>query len=187
MCSESRGPFHVEVREGHPVSGDGPVAVMEDAFDLISGAVDAGIDVAVSYDEALGYPIDVIIDTEAVAVDGGMAFTIGGFAIPERFGFIEGTVTAGPQCPVQKDPPDPACDDRPVVGAVIQISQQGSSTIARAITDQLGRYFATLPPGSYVLEPLPFEGLLGTPGPIEVTVGSDVTTVVDFGYDTGIR
>ena len=184
---ESRGPFPVEVREGHPVSGDGPIAVMKDAFDLISGAVDAGIDVAVSYDETLGYPTDVIIDTEAVAVDGGMAFTISDFAVPERFGFIEGTVTAGPQCPVERDPPDPACKDRPVVGAVIQISQQGSATISRAITDELGRYFATLPPGSYIVEPLPFEGLLGTPGPVEVTVESDVTAVVDFGYDTGIR
>jgi hypothetical protein len=59
--------------------------------------------------------------------------------------------------------------------------------MSRAITDEFGRYFATLPPGSYVVEPLPFEGLLGTPGPVEVTVESDVTAVVDFGYDTGIR
>ena len=184
---ESRGPFHIQVREGHPVSGDGPLAVMEDAFDLITAATDAGIDVAVRYDDVLGYPIDVIIDPDAVAVDGGMAFTISGFAVPERFGFIEGTVTAGPQCPVERDPPDPACADQPVVGAVIGISPQGSGTISHPITDELGRYFATLPPGSYVIEPQPVEGLLGTPGVVEVTIESGATTVLELQYDTGIR
>jgi hypothetical protein len=38
-----------------------------------------------------------------------------------------------------------------------------------------------------VIEPQPFEGLLGTPGPTEVTVESQNTAVVEFLYDTGIR
>ena len=184
---ESRGPFQIEVRDGHPVSGDGPVALIEDAFDLIADAIDAGVDVAVSYDDALGYPIDVIIDTEAVAVDGGLAFTITGFVVPERSGFIEGTVTAGPQCPVQKDPPDPGCQDKAVIGAVINISQPGTLTTTRATTDELGRYFAVLPPGSYLVEPMPVDGLLGTPAPVEVTIESGATIVLDLHYDTGIR
>lgn len=104
-----------------------------------------------------------------------------------QLGFIEGTVTAGPQCPVQRVPPDPACQDRPVAGATILITERGSGTVARLVTDELGRFSAALAPGFYVIEPQPLEGLLGTPGPTEVTVESQNSAVVEFLYDTGIR
>ncbi len=65
-----------------------------------------------------------------------------------QLGFIEGTVTAGPQCPVQRVPPDPACQDRPVAGATILITERGSGTVARLVTDELGRFSAALAPVS---------------------------------------
>ena len=106
---------------------------------------------------------------------------------PSEIGFIEGTVTAGPHCPVQQNPPDPACDDQPVAGATILVTRPDSATVIRLLTDRLGRFTTALEPGDYVVEPQPLEGLLGTPGPEEVRIEVESTAVVDFTYDTGIR
>lgn len=76
---EFRGPFSTEVREGRRVSGEGPVETIDHAFDLIADAIRYGTDVQVTYDPALGYPVDIIIDPEAFAADGGLAFGIASF------------------------------------------------------------------------------------------------------------
>jgi hypothetical protein len=100
---------------------------------------------------------------------------------------VGGVVTAGPVCPVEKNPPDPACAPRPVVGAVLVFRDAAGKEVARTTTAVDGTYFAELPQGFYVVVPQPAEGLLGTPGPQSVTVTDGAAVRLALAYDTGIR
>jgi hypothetical protein len=100
---------------------------------------------------------------------------------------IGGVVTAGPVCPVEKNPPDPACAPRPVVGAVLVFQDAAGTEVGRATTSADGTFFTELPQGFYVVVPQPAEGLMGTPGPESVTVTEGATVTLALAYDTGIR
>jgi hypothetical protein len=100
---------------------------------------------------------------------------------------IGGTVTAGPVCPVERNPPDPGCAPRPVAGATIVIRDGSGTQAAVAISGADGAYFVALPPGQYVVDPRPVEGLLGTAAPQPASVSDGAVTVVQLDYDTGIR
>ena len=47
---------------------------------------------------------------------------------------IRGTALAGPICPVEKIPPDPACAPRPVAGAVVVVRDASGAEVARTTT-----------------------------------------------------
>ena len=102
---------------------------------------------------------------------------------------IAGYALAGPVCPVVSDPPDPACNDRPVPGAVVIVRDANGTEVARATTGADGTYAIALGPGSYTVEAQPVEGLMGTPAPqpVEVPAGTAQPVQVDLAYDTGIR
>ncbi|MGZ5384001.1 MAG: carboxypeptidase-like regulatory domain-containing protein [Acidimicrobiia bacterium] len=106
---------------------------------------------------------------------------------PIEQGTIAGLAQAGPTCPVQTDPPDPACADRPVAGAVLLVLDRAGHEVDRAVTNPDGRFSIPLPPGTYRIVPQPVEGLLGTADPLEVQVVAAGTESVTLGYDTGIR
>ena len=99
---------------------------------------------------------------------------------------VAGRVTAGPTCPVES-PDDPACNPRPVAGAVLVVTGAGGTEVARLVTDATGLFRIGLQPGDYTLEPLPVEGLMGTASPVQFTVADGDETFLDVGYDTGIR
>lgn len=101
---------------------------------------------------------------------------------------LRGEALAGPTCPVVSEPPDPACAESLVVGAVIVVTDVDGGEVARATTDAEGRFEMALPPGSYVVVPQPVEGLMGTPSAVavELRVGAVVDRLV-LSYDTGIR
>jgi hypothetical protein len=98
---------------------------------------------------------------------------------------ISGVAAAGPVCPVVR-PNDPACADRPVGGATVHVFDATGLEVATLETDALGAFVVTLPPGRYRVQADPVEGLMGTPGPVDVTVGSTLEEV-QLAYDTGIR
>ena len=100
---------------------------------------------------------------------------------------IAGTATAGPACPVQKNPPDPSCADRPVAGAVVVVRAASGAEVARVTTDSSGAFAATLPAGDYTIEPQPVTGLMGSPAAQPVTVQPRAIATVALVYDTGIR
>ena len=95
---------------------------------------------------------------------------------------IGGTALAGPVCPVERVPPDPACAARPIAGASIVIRDRAGSEIARTVTAADGSFFVEVAAGEYQVEPQPVEGLLGT-------AAAQAVTVLDgqLDYDTGIR
>ena len=100
---------------------------------------------------------------------------------------IGGTATAGPVCPVEQNPPDPKCAPRPVAGATIVIQDGSGAQVAVAISQQDGTYFVAVPPGHYVVDPQPVQGLLGTAATQPADVAAGAITDVALEYDTGIR
>lgn len=100
---------------------------------------------------------------------------------------IAGIALAGPVCPVETVPPDPACAPRPVAGAVVLIRDGGGSEVARVETAADGSFFAELPAGDYVVEPQPVEGTMGLAGPRSVMVVEGNMVELQLDYDTGIR
>jgi hypothetical protein len=99
---------------------------------------------------------------------------------------VIGSVHAGPTCPVERFPPDPDCADQPVAGAVLVITDEGGSEVARLVSNQDGRFQIRLPNGVYQLHPQPYDGLLGT-APMQEFVVEAGPLELDVAYDTGIR
>lgn len=101
---------------------------------------------------------------------------------------VRGSVSAGPICPVVTDPPDPDCADRPVVGAVLVITDPADVEIARITSGAGGEFSVDLPSGAYRLVPQSVDGLMGTAAPIEFGVEAEgPPTELHVIYDTGIR
>lgn len=103
--------------------------------------------------------------------------------------WLVGVATAGPVCPVERNPPDPACAPRPVVGATIVVLDPGGREVARVTTGADGTYRVAVPAGRVRVEAAPAAGLMGTPAPIDAVVpaGPRAWLRVDVVYDTGIR
>jgi len=103
-------------------------------------------------------------------------------------GAVVGTVLAGPTCPVEQEPPDPDCADRPVDGAVIVVMDAGQE-LTRVTTGEDGTFEIRLPIGTeYMLVPQSVEGLLETPAAATVILTAVNERIrVTFTYDTGIR
>jgi hypothetical protein len=103
-------------------------------------------------------------------------------------GTLRGEVVAGPVCPVVTDPPDAACEDRPVPGAELVLElAEGDGGQVRVLADDDGLFELQLAPGRYTLTPQPMEGLLGTAAPITLEIAAGMTTQLSVVYDTGIR
>lgn len=100
---------------------------------------------------------------------------------------VGGIALAGPVCPVERVPPDPACAPRPVAGATVVIRDGSGSEVARTATGADGSFFVELPAGEYDVQPQPAEGLLGTAASQTVTVVEGAAATVQLDYDTGIR
>jgi len=111
--------------------------------------------------------------------------------IPAEGGpWIAGRAVAGPVCPVERVPPDPACAARPIGGAVIVVRGADGAEIARATTAADGTFLVGVPGGgSWTVEPQPVEGLMGTAPAVVVQVPDAPSSWVaaDVAYDTGIR
>lgn len=98
---------------------------------------------------------------------------------------IVGVATMGPTCPVERDPPDPACADRPYEGELVASRVDGgvSGTFR---TDAEGRFNVSLPAGAYEIRSPEGQQLPWCAGgPVEVVAGA--WTRVDVSCDTGIR
>jgi hypothetical protein len=101
---------------------------------------------------------------------------------------VGGRAVAGPVCPVERIPPDPACAPRPVVGAVMVITASDGHEVARTTTDTDGSWTVPLAAGTYTLTPQAVSGLLGRAPPLQFTVSATGASVgLDVTYDTGIR
>lgn len=106
--------------------------------------------------------------------------------IETRTGIIEGSVTIGPICPVEREgvpcvvPPETYTSRTVVVYAADQ-----STVLKQVALDTEGNYSLTVPTGTYWLQIQP-AGI--GPGEMKsVEVKADATSRLDFDIDTGIR
>lgn len=107
-------------------------------------------------------------------------------ACPTLASGIEGKVTLGPTCPVERIPPDPNCADKPYQATVIVKTADGQTEITRFTSQANGTFKQALKPGTYLLVPVSAQvyprGLQQT-----VAVSENTYTQVTITYDTGIR
>ena len=166
-----------------PLDADTPPSAWTVVFEVGWGDCQAGCidrhtwtylverDGTVTYQEETGSPLPDDVLTGLVAGAAGPG--------------VGGRVTAGPVCPVEM-PGDPSCGPRPVAGATLTI-RSGDTIVGTLTTDMGGLYRFALPPGDYLLEASPVEGLMGTPAAIPFSVAGTELTLRDVTYDTGIR
>jgi len=100
---------------------------------------------------------------------------------------ITGQVVAGPQCPVERVPPDSRCADRPTEATIQVVDATTGRTAATVRTTPDGRFTIALPAGRYEVQVLdPAGGMAAKPIP-PVTVSDTGMTEVTLTVDTGIR
>ena len=96
---------------------------------------------------------------------------------------IEGMVTIGPTCPVERI--DSPCPDRPYEATIV-VLDSGRHLVAEARSDAQGTFRVPLPPGTYTLSP---QSLAALPYAAEqtVTVSPGRFASVHIQFDSGIR
>ena len=99
---------------------------------------------------------------------------------------VSGVALAGPVCPVETDPPDPACVPRPVVDAIV-LAVSGSGETVESRTGADGSFRIVLTPGRYEIAAQSVEGLMGIPPPLVIEVLEEPLDLGVLMYDTGIR
>ena len=100
---------------------------------------------------------------------------------------VEGAVTIGPTCPVERIPPDPACADKPYqTTLVISGTLPGKHADILVRTDAQGHFSQQLLPGQYTIRGQS-EGMLPRLSPVTFEVAANALTTLDLQFDSGIR
>jgi hypothetical protein len=106
-------------------------------------------------------------------------------------GFLEGIISIGPICPVEKIPPDPACQPTAETYKAYPVSvysSDGKKKIIQLNPSLDGSYNCELSPGNYLVKlDKAQNGIGGSNLPAEVTITSRYNTVLSISIDTGIR
>lgn len=100
---------------------------------------------------------------------------------------VDITATIGPTCPVMKNPPDPACADKPyqttLVLASTIIGKNGGILVQ---TDAQGHFSENLGPGTYTIR-AQSDATLPRLTPVTFTVEPSKRTGLNLQFDSGIR
>ena len=106
-------------------------------------------------------------------------------------GILKGKISIGPLCPVERDPPDPACLPTKETYEAYPVgvwTANGRRKIADLKPSLDGRYNITLQPGAYLVRlENANRGPGGTNLPVGIKITQDQTTSLDIDIDTGIR
>ena len=97
-----------------------------------------------------------------------LAAGCGGGTAAARDSGIEGLVTIGPQCPVERI--DQPCPDKPLAAEVTIVERGSGKVVASVRSDKDGRFAVRLDPGDYTLSPVVPRGGIGSGKPVDVTV-----------------
>jgi hypothetical protein len=106
-------------------------------------------------------------------------------------GFLEGKITIGPICPVEKIPPDPGCLPTAETYKAYPVSvwtSDGTKKIVEISPSLDGSFSTELMPGTYLVV---LEKDQNKPGgsnlPVKVSIISKNATLLNIDIDTGIR
>lgn len=100
---------------------------------------------------------------------------------------VAGQVVIGPQCPVIQVGREDACKDKPYQAILVIKEREGAREITRITTRPDGAFRVALPPGTYVIEPLPGGSFYPYGKPETIRVEPGKFTSVTIHYDTGMR
>ncbi len=100
---------------------------------------------------------------------------------------ISGTVLVGPTCPVERNPPDPQCADRPLQTTLVVKNADETKTISSFSSDSKGHFKITLPAGDYVIRSAPSQNRLPTCSSDLIKVTANTYTNTTVNCDSGIR
>ena len=98
---------------------------------------------------------------------------------------VQGTVTMGPSCPVERNPPDPNCADRPAA-ATFSIDTPAGVHVADASSGPDGKLSLSLPAGTYVIS-LKTTAAMPSMAPQTFVVAGSSPTELSLQLDSGIR
>lgn len=106
-------------------------------------------------------------------------------------GWLEGTISIGPICPVERIPPDPACLPTAETYKVYPVSvytSDGEIKITQLSPSLDGSFSTELPPGNYlVILETANKYIGGSNLPAEVSIVTMEKTMLSINIDTGIR
>jgi len=106
-------------------------------------------------------------------------------------GFLEGIISIGPICPVEKDPPDPGCLPTFETYKAYPVSiwtSNGRRKIAQVNPALDGSYKVELNPGNYLVILENGQNRIGSSNlPEQVEIKSQAETILNIDIDTGIR
>ena len=111
--------------------------------------------------------------------------------LQKDIGFLKGVISIGPLCPVEKDPPDPAClptyETYKAYPVTIWTSD-GRRKITQLNPALNGSYYLELNPGKYLVILGTGQNSIGSSNlPPEVEIRSQSETILNINIDTGIR
>jgi hypothetical protein len=102
-------------------------------------------------------------------------------------GGVEGAAMMGPTCPVERDPPEPGCEDRPFVGELEVVTSHGGKARLTFQTASDGTFRVRVSPGTYEIRSPSGTAMPPTCGSPPFNVAEDAYTPVAVSCDTGIR
>jgi hypothetical protein len=106
-------------------------------------------------------------------------------------GFLEGIISIGPICPVERIPPDPAClptAETYKAYPVAVYTVNGGTKILQLMPALDGTFISELPPGDYLVKLSSAQNKIGGSNlPVEISITSQEKTTLDINIDTGIR
>lgn len=128
----------------------------------------------------------------------GIAFLLMMFLIPgcdkgkeREQGYLEGIISIGPLCPVERIPPDPAClptADTYKAYPVGVYTSDGQRKIVQLNPSLDGTFSNELPTGKYlVILEKSQNNIGGSNLPVKISIISQEKTLLNINIDTGIR
>ena len=103
-------------------------------------------------------------------------------------GFLEGKISIGPLCPVERFPPDPNCQPTEETFKAWPIAVYKENTKITSLNPNPdGIFRVELPAGNYVVNLEKPVGIGGGNLPVTVTINSGEITMLNIDIDTGIR
>ena len=110
--------------------------------------------------------------------------------IEQEQGILEGTISIGPICPVETDPPQAECLPTAETYKAYPVSlwtSDGGQKVAQLSPALDGSFSMELDPGQYLIKLEKGNSIGGSNLPITVEISTLEKTIVNIDIDTGIR
>jgi len=113
--------------------------------------------------------------------------TAPGTAASLPHGTLNGTVTIGPNCPVETTNPCPTPPSAYALRKIAVFDESREKVIATVDIDEHGFYRVDLVPAKYVVDLMKTGADRSSDVPVTVTIQQNAVTKIDINIDTGLR